>query len=123
MRKRLAKEREQLEIAEKAVAIRQKTRELEWFEMESKVRSFVYQLIYKKEAPQTCSSDHICPPVSIYDKVQETSKSCETNKSECKEIRKEMSDFDLRSQIIYGLKPLINLMYFFGSNSTEIDVG
>jgi hypothetical protein len=35
MQKRLKKERETLHIAEKACVIRQKNRELEWFEMES----------------------------------------------------------------------------------------
>ncbi|CAI2363698.1 unnamed protein product [Moneuplotes crassus] len=79
--KRLSKEREQLEIAEKAVAIRQKTRELEWFEMESKVRNLVYELL------------------------QPTSKKLTNNKHESEEIRKDMKVQDDRiEKLEYTLK-------------------
>ena len=72
MQKRLRKEREILAIAEKAWLIRQKNRELEWFEMESKVRGLVYEL------------------------VQPTALKCDVNKSECIDIRKDMHTLDGR---------------------------
>jgi hypothetical protein len=64
--KRLEKEREFLEIAEIAISIRQKTRELEWFEMESKVRSLVYELL------------------------QPTAQRVDTNRVECSEVHKDV---------------------------------
>ena len=78
---KLNKEREALEIAKKAVVIRQKTRELEWFEMESKVRTLVYELI------------------------QPTAKKVNSNKLESGEIRKDMEEMNERiQQCEYSLK-------------------
>lgn len=81
MKQRLKKEQEIIEIAEKAWVIRQKNRELEWFEMESKVRALVYEL------------------------VKPTAIKCDANKSESIEIIKDSKELEKRiKHLEYWLK-------------------